>query len=275
MYLFIGGNRPSDTFKKVAMKASLISGYALLALSLCHAQTTTPAPPATTQTAPAPDLQKQLDRDERVLHDYANLARYRDDNAKLPPPAAGENRVVFMGDSITDGWGRNAGTTFFPGKPYVNRGISGQVTSQMLLRFRQDVIDLKPKAVVILAGTNDIGGNMGPAPNEVIEENLASMADLARANNIRIVLASLTPVCDYHQPQTAKRPPDRILAINAWIKSYAADHNIVFLDYYPSMIDDKGMFRAELTGDGLHPNATGYDTMGPLAEAAIQKALAQ
>jgi lysophospholipase L1-like esterase len=242
--------------------------------SLCLAQQT--APPAAVQTAPpsATNLQTQLERDERVLHDYGNLARYRDDDGKLPAPAAGENRVVFMGDSITDGWGRRVGV-FFSGKPYVYRGISGQVTSQMLLRFRQDVINLQPKVVVILAGTNDIGGNMGPASNEDIEANLASMVDLARANNIRVVLASLTPVCDYHQPQTAKRPPERLQAVNAWIRTYTDAHNIVFLDYYPHMIDDKGMLRAELTEDGLHPNAAGYEIMAPLAEAAIQKALAQ
>ncbi|HEX4750519.1 MAG TPA: SGNH/GDSL hydrolase family protein [Bryobacteraceae bacterium] len=256
------------------MKRTLLFALPFLAVSLCSGQTTAPAAAGTQQAPTPPDLQKQLDRDERVLHDYGNLARYRDDDAKLPPPAAGENRVVFMGDSITDNWGHKIGP-FFPGKPYVNRGISGQVTSQMLLRFRPDVINLQPKVVVILAGTNDIGGNMGPASDEMIEGNLASMADLARANNIKVVLASLTPVCDYHQPQTAKRPPDRILAINAWITKYAADHGIVVLNYFPHMIDDKGMFRAELTADGLHPNAAGYEIMAPLAEEAISKALQQ
>src|SRR5262249_16889067 len=146
-------------------------------------------------------------------------------------PAAGDNRVVFMGDSITDAWGRRAGTTFFSGKPYINRGISGQVTAQMLLRFYPDVIALKPKAVVILAGTNDIGSNIGPVPLETTEMNIAAMADWAHGDNIKVILASLTPVCDYHQPQTERRPPEKILALNRWLKDYAAQHHFVYLDY--------------------------------------------
>ena len=213
-----------------------------------------------------------MERDERLLHDYGDLARYHDEDLKVAPAAAGENRVVFMGDSITDFWGRRFGT-FFPGKPYVNRGISGQVTSQMLLRFRTDVINLKPKAVVILAGTNDIGGNLGPTTDDVIEGNLSSMVELAAVNNIRVVVASLLPVCDSLQPQTAKRPPSRIVAINDWLKSYTADHKIVYLDYYSHMVDEKGMLQSKLTGDCLHPNAAGYEIMTPLAEDAIQKAL--
>lgn len=252
------------------MTRTLTFLFCFLGAMNCGAQTT-PAP-AAPQTALANDLQSQFDRQQRVLHDYANLARYHDDDQKIAPPASGENRVVFMGDSITDGWHL---AQFFPGKPYVNRGISGQVTSQMLLRFRPDVIDLHPKVVLILAGTNDIGGNMGPTTNEAIESNLASMVDLARANNISVVMASITPVCDSHRPQTAKRPPQRILAVNEWMKRYATDHNLIYLDYYPHMIDDQGMLRSELTGDCLHPNSAGYDIMAPLAEEAIKKALTQ
>ncbi len=231
---------------------------------------TTPAPtPAEDETA---KLKVQIDRAQRVLKDWPNLARYREDNAKLPEPAAGEQRVVFMGDSITDGWGRAYGK-FFPGKPYVNRGISGQTTPQMLIRFRPDVLALKPKAVVILAGTNDIAGNTGPETLEDIEGNLTSMAELAKANGIRVVLSSVMPVCDYIRPQTAQRPPEKIVALNDWMEAYAAKNGFVYLDYYSAMLDDSNMFKRELTNDGLHPNAAGYDVMGPLAEQAIATAL--
>lgn len=222
----------------------------------------------------APPRVRMLDPLAKMINDYGNTARYAAENARVPPPAAGEDRVVFMGDSITDFWGRGIGT-FFPGKPYVNRGISGQVTPQMLLRFHQDVIALKPKAVVILAGTNDIGGNVGPIAIETTEDYLLSMIDMARANNIRVVLSSLMPVCDYIKPQTAQRPPDKILALNRWLKDYAEKNHYVYLDYFSATVDDKGMFRKELTHDGLHPNAAGYAVMSPLAEAAIAKALAQ
>jgi lysophospholipase L1-like esterase len=226
------------------------------------------------QQAAPPQIPWNLRSIYQLVNDYGNLARYVADNEKLPPPAAGEERVVFMGDSITDGWGRgNNGSTFFPGKPYVNRGISGQVTAQMLLRFYPDVIALKPKAVLILAGTNDIGGNIGPVPLSTIENNLIAMTDMARANGIKVILASLTPVCDYHRPQTAARPPEQINALNRWIKSYTEKNHLVYLDYFSSTVDDKGFFKAEITEDGLHPNAAGYKIMGPLAEKAIAEAL--
>jgi lysophospholipase L1-like esterase len=206
--------------------------------------------------------------------DWPNLARYHDDNAHLTSPAASENRVVFMGDSITDGWGRQYGQ-FFPGKPYVNRGISGQTTPQMLIRFRPDVIALKPRVVVFLAGTNDIAGNTGPMTLDAIEDNLTSMAELATANNIKVVLSSVMPVCNYIKPQTERRPPEKIIALNAWMKDYAARNGFVYLDYYSAMLDDKEMFRKELTYDGLHPNDAGYEVMAPLAEKAIAAALAK
>jgi lysophospholipase L1-like esterase len=220
------------------------------------------------------NLQMRLAQDERILQDWPNLARYREDNQKLEPAAPEEKRVVFMGDSITDAWGRTHGK-FFPGKPYVNRGISGQTTPQMLIRFRPDVIDLSPKAVVILAGTNDIAGNTGPETLAGIEGNLASMAQLAQANQIRVVLASVMPVCDCFVPQTAKRPPDKIVALNSWIKDYCDRNGFVYLDYYSAMADDKGMLKKNLTYDGLHPNDAGYELISPLASAAIAKALAQ
>ncbi|MDR3699029.1 MAG: SGNH/GDSL hydrolase family protein [Candidatus Sulfopaludibacter sp.] len=206
------------------------------------------------------------------LSDVANLRRYAAEDAKLAPPAAGEKRVVFLGDSITDFWGRRYGK-FFPGKPYVNRGISGQVTPQLLLRFRQDVIALDPRVVVILGGTNDIGGSLGPIDPEATRSNIMSMVDLARAHHIAVVLSSLTPVCDYIGPQTGKRPMEKLKAMNDWLRQYTSQNGIVYLDYWTAMLDEHGMLRKELTWDGLHPNVAGYEAMGPLAEKAIATAL--
>jgi lysophospholipase L1-like esterase len=249
----------------------LIALVFLSGSALAWAQAPAAAPPASNDGSSK--LQTQLTKDEAILKDWPDLARYRDENAKVQPPAAGEARVVFMGDSITDSWGRNYGQ-FFPGKPYLNRGISGQTTPQMLVRFRPDVINLQPKAVVILAGTNDISGNTGPESLEDIQNNLQSMVDLARANGIKVVMASVMPVCDYIRPQTARRPPEKIVALNQWIQTYASKNGIVYLDYYSAMLDDKKMLKQDLTYDGLHPNAAGYAVMGPLAQQAIDKALA-
>jgi len=249
---------------------------------LAQAQTSQPpaCQPTAQSTTVAQDssdvskLRSDLKMAQNKLKDWPNLGRYRDADAQVQPPAPGENRVVFMGDSITDGWGHND-SRFFPGKPYINRGISGQTTPQMLIRFQPDVIALKPKVVVILAGTNDIAGNTGPSTLEAIENNLTSMAELAKVNGIRVVLASLLPVCDYIKPQTARRPPEQIVAVNDWMKDYAAKNALVYLDYYSSLLDDKKMFKQELTRDGLHPNDAGYQVMGPLAEKAIGVALRQ
>ena len=191
----------------------------------------------------------------------------------LGPPAAGENRVVFFGDSITDIWKLE---NYFPNKPYVNRGIGGQTTPQMLVRFRQDVIDLRPKVVVILAGTNDIAGNTGPMRNDDIEANYASLAELARAHGIHVVYSSVLPVHNYTEQSKdffAQRPQGRILELNTWLKDYCARNSIVYLDYFSALVDDKGMLKKDLADDGLHPNDAGYKIMAPLAEAAIQKAL--
>jgi len=236
---------------------------------------TQPSAPATTCPEMATALTTLIARDVR-MRDWAEMARYRDANKTLPAPSSSEARVVFMGDSITDGWQQPRYGGFFPGKPYVDRGISGQTTPQMLVRFRRDVIDLGAKAVVILAGTNDIAGNTGPMTNEEIQGNLASMGELAHAHNMKVVLSSITPVSEYHvrgTPQTTTRPMERIKAMNEWMKSYAASHGDTYLDYFSAMIDDKGLMRAELTEDDLHPNAKGYAIMGPLAEAAIARAL--
>jgi lysophospholipase L1-like esterase len=205
--------------------------------------------------------------------DYGQLARYHEDNTKLGPPAAGETRVVFFGDSITDIWKL---PDYFPGKPYVNRGIGGQTTPQMLVRFRQDVIDLQPKVVVILAGTNDIAGNTGPMRNEDIETNYASFAELASAHGIRVVYASILPVHNYTEKSKdffAQRPMSRILELNSWLKDYCAKNKVVYLDYFSAVVDDKGLLKKDLADDGLHPNDAGYKIMAPLAEDAIQKAM--
>jgi lysophospholipase L1-like esterase len=204
--------------------------------------------------------------------DWPALNRYRADNAKVAPPASGEQRVVFMGDSITDFWGRRAGK-FFPGKPYINRGISGQTTPQMLIRFTPDVIALQPKAVVILAGTNDIAGNTGPSTLAMIEDNLAAMTTLAQAHGIKVILASVMPTCDYIRNQSDRRPNSKIIELNNWIKEYTAQHNATYLDYFTPMLDDKGFLKQELTGDGLHPNDAGYDLIMPIAQKTIDSVL--
>jgi lysophospholipase L1-like esterase len=217
-------------------------------------------------------------RNDVRLRDWPNLARYREQNRQLAPAAEGPPRVVFMGDSITDVWPQPRFGTFFAGKPYVGRGISGQTTPQMLVRFRPDVLDLKPSVVLILAGTNDIAGNTGPLSNEEIQGNIASMAVLAKAHGVRVVLSSILPVSAYHTsptgiPQTTSRPMARIRSINDWMKKHAADEKHTYLDYFSAMIDASGHLREELSADDLHPNAKGYAIMGPLAEAAIQQAL--
>ena len=242
----------------------------LAASSLAQQSTPTPAIPP----SGFPGLDHyRASRIAIFTDDFGELGRYRDANAALAAPAAGENRVVFFGDSITDIWNV---PDYFPGKPYVNRGIGGQTTPQMLVRFRQDVLDLHPKVVVILAGTNDIAGNTGPMRNEDIEANYRSMAELARAHGIRVVFSSVMPVHNYTDSSKelfAQRPPARILALNEWLKKYCAENKILYLDYFSAVVDDKGLLKKELADDGLHPNAAGYKIMAPLAEAAIAKAL--
>jgi lysophospholipase L1-like esterase len=275
------------------MEKLFLAGVVLLFSStFCMAQQPTPAPaPATAMQEPTaaavdckdlPQISADLESANKRLQDWANLGRYREFNTQLAPPAKGEDRVVFMGDSITDGWSNPQFGGFFPGKPYVNRGISGQTTPQMLLRFRPDVIALQPSVVVILAGTNDIAGNTGPMTLEEIEANLASMAELAKAHGIRVVLSSVMPVSDVLPRakggvllQTTKRPPEKIMTLNQWIKKYAGENGYIYLDYYSATLDSKGALKTELTYDGLHPNAQGYAAMAPLAEKAIQQALQQ
>jgi lysophospholipase L1-like esterase len=239
----------------------------------------TQAPPADPTCPDMAAALQALMRNDVRLRDFAAVGRYRDANRTLEAPSAAQPRVVFMGDSITDAWPQpRFASTFFPGKPYVGRGISGQTTPQMLVRFRPDVIDLKPKAVVILAGTNDIAGNTGAMTDEDIQRNLMSMAELAKANNIKVVLSSILPTSAYHTPergvpQTTSRPMARIRALNDWMKKYAAANGHVYLDYFSAMIDDTGVMKTELTADDLHPNLAGYAIMMPLAQAAIDRAL--
>jgi lysophospholipase L1-like esterase len=208
---------------------------------------------------------------DRLRTDWAYLERYRADNAALGLPRPGESRVVFMGNSITEGWAKYF-AAMFPGKPYVGRGISGQTTPQMLVRFRQDVIALKPAVVVILGGTNDIAGNTGPSTLEMIEDNLASMTELARANGIAVVLSSVLPVYDYPW-KPGLEPAPKIVALNAWMKQYASTHGAVYLDYHSAMADARQGMKADLASDGVHPTEAGYRVMAPLAERAIAEVL--
>ena len=248
----------------------------LLLVPFGSAQTSQPAQPAQTKAlqfpaaAPIP-TPAQIDQMEQILQDWPELARYRAANAALPSPASGENRVVFMGDSITDAWGTR-GQPFFPGKPYINRGISGQTTTQMLVRFWPDVIALQPKVVLILAGTNDIAGNTGPSTPEMTEDNLMAMADLATANHIRVVLSSILPAASFPW-RPGIDPVDQIRTLNSWIRDYCARKGYVYVDYYSAMVNPKFGMKKSLTIDGVHPNQAGYDVMAPLAEKAISEAL--
>lgn len=212
-----------------------------------------------------------LRKAQGTLQDWPNLARYEAADQELAATPV-KDRVVFLGDSITDAWGRQQGSEFFPGKPYVNRGISGQTTPQMLIRFEQDVVSLKPAIVVILAGTNDIAGNTGPTTNTQIEDNFRSMIAIAKQNQIKVVLASVTPAFSYPW-RPAIDPVKRIVALNAWIKQEAAEQGLVYLDYFSAMADSHDGMKPELTVDGVHPNAAGYRVMAPLAERAIGEAL--
>jgi lysophospholipase L1-like esterase len=226
-----------------------------------------------TQMMPRVERPDEAEVMHAKLVDWPQLGRYRIDNAALEPAPLGEQRVVFYGDSVTDFWGRREDTgEFFPGKPYINRGISGQTTAQMVLRFRQDVIDLHPAAAVILAGTDDIAGNTGPMTAEMTEDNFRSMVELAKANGIRVILASLTPTSDYPW-RRGLAPGAKIKVLNDWLQGYCADRSLTYLDYYSSMANATGGMKPGISFDGLHPNAKGYAIMTPLAQAAIDKTL--
>src|SRR4051812_29933715 len=247
----------------------IVAGCLLSVLAL--AASVAAQPPSESRSAAA--LEQELARYRHMLSDWAGLTRYGSENSELPPPAPGEQRVVFLGDQITELWGQGA-AKFFPGKPYVNRGIIGQTTAQMLVRFRQDVIALKPRVVVIHGGTNDLTGVLGPGTEGTVGDSIASMTELAKANGIRVVLASVTPVCDCFKEQTLVRPQGKIIGLNGWIREFAARSGAVYLNYYAGLADGRD-FRATLTRDGVLPNDAGYAVMAPLAEQAIASALAQ
>lgn len=206
-----------------------------------------------------------------VAQDWANLKMFQEANKQIETPAPDENRIVFMGNSITIGW-LNSRPEFFEGKPYINRGISGQTTPQMLIRFRQDVIDLNPKAVVILAGTNDIAGNTGPSSLEMIMDNMKGMAEMAHANGIKVILSSTLPAYDYPW-KPGMKPAGKIIALNKMIQEYAKDNDYIYLDYFSEMVDERNGLPKKYAEDEVHPTVEGYKVMEPLVEKAIQKAL--
>ncbi len=244
----------------------------LLVLAACESAKPA-AGDASGATPPATDseMARQRAADSAFRNDYANFARYRDSNAALPAPKAGEQRVVFMGNSITEGWVKYF-PTMFAGKPYIGRGIGGQTTPQMLVRFHADVVALKPAVVVILGGTNDIAGNTGPSTNEMIEDNIEAMTNIAQANGIKVVLSSILPVFDYPW-RKGLTPAPRIVAVNSWMKAYAARVGATYLDYHSAMKDERDGLKAGLGDDGVHPNEAGYRIMATLADSAIAAAL--
>lgn len=247
----------------------VLAGFVLITGGLAAQQV--PAPPSAAPSA----IDRQMERMQATLNDFGGLNRYASENATLTPPARGVQRVVFFGDSITDNWGRmkNAGE-FFPGKPYVNRGISGQTTPQMLIRFQQDVVDLHPAAVVILAGTNDLAQNTGPESSDTIHNNFRSMVTLAKAAHIRVVLASVLPA-DRFPWHPEQRPANDIRGLNLWLEQFAREQKLVFLNYYPALATPEGAMIPELAMDqAVHPNTDGYARMQPLAEAAVARSLA-
>ncbi len=247
---------------------------ALLAVSTAACAQQQPTMSASTPPTATDSLTpQQIERMRKELEDWPNLARYRADNVTLGEPALGEQRVVFLGDSITDYWGRKRGK-FFPGKSYVNRGISGQTTPQMLDRFQQDVLHLHPAVVVILGGINDIAGNTGPEPLSAIEDNFRSMVALAKSAHVRVVLCSVLPA-SFFPWRAGLAPAEDVRSLNRWLESFAGQENLIFLNYYSALVNDAGGLKPELASDkAVHPNDAGYAIMEPLAERAIEAALA-
>lgn len=252
----------------------LVSGIGLVAVRAQEPGNLaeTKAPPVAQVAPKHPDNDYWRKHDQQMLTDFPWLEKFKEADLKLGPPAAGEKRVVFMGDSITEGWHFDKPGGAFAEKPYINRGISGQTTPQMVLRFHQDVVNLQPKVVVILAGTNDIAGNTGPMTLEETENNLAAMAEMAAANHIRVVFCSVLPAFDYPW-QPGLTPAPKIDQINAWLQKYAAEHKDVYVDYHSAMKDERDGLPAKLSHDGVHPTQAGYDIMAPLVEVGIAKAM--
>jgi lysophospholipase L1-like esterase len=240
----------------------------LLATAVLLVQASPPSEPTPAQ------LEQELTAYRRLLLDWASLTRYGSDNSELKPPKPGENRVVFLGSELTERWGEGK-AQFFPGKPYLNRGILRQTSPQLLVRFRQDVIALKPAVVVIETGTNDIASVTGPSPEGTIAENIESMVELAKVHGIKVVLASVPPICDCTSiKQSLRRPPGKIIGLNGWIKNYAEKNGHVYLDYYTALVQGRNL-KKDLTDDGFLLNDAAYELMAPLAEKAIAQALAK
>jgi lysophospholipase L1-like esterase len=248
-----------------AMRA-LLSSAVIWSLMMTGLSAQTPS-----ESARITELEQQVARYLRLLGDWGGLTKYGSADAELGPPAPGERRVVFIGDDITEAW--NSGGRFFPGKGYLNRGIARQTTAQMLVRFRQDVIALQPAVVVIQGGTNDVAGIGGPGTRGTLSDNLMSMTELAHASGIRVVIASILPICDCGRSQTSIRSPVRIADFNEWIRTYAASSGAIYLDYYAALAEGR-TFKAALTSDGFLPNDAGYQVMTVLAEQAVTAALA-
>jgi lysophospholipase L1-like esterase len=257
--------------RKIIRMLLLLAVGQQLFVQVAEAQVSTPG--TATQGKTLEQMQKEYQDWTRVRDDWPNFARYHADNAALAAPAAGENRVVFMGNSITDGW-INASPEFFSSNHYVDRGIGGQTTPQMLVRFRADVVALKPKVVVMLCGINDIAGNTGPSTLEMIEDNIASMTEIAKANNIKVILSSVLPAYDFPW-RPGLEPAGKVIALNTWIKSYAAKAKVNYLDYFSSLKDDRNGMQARYSKDGVHPNKLGYSVMEPLAKKAIDQVLSK
>jgi lysophospholipase L1-like esterase len=246
-----------------------IRAFAFVAILTTTAAAQQTTPPPTSAAAPKPPAKVRPQ-----LNEITQFSRFAADNEALGPPAAGTRRVVFYGDSLTDNWGRKYGQ-FFPGKPYVNRGISGQTTPQMLLRFQQDVVHLQPAAVLILAGVNDFAENTGPITDAQLQDNFRSMVAIAKQNHIRVILASCLPASSFPWHKGIN-PAERIKVLNAWLQKFSAEQHLTYLDYYTHMVAPDGGIQPDLAIDqAVHPNDAGYAIMQPLAEAAIAKSLAQ
>ncbi len=257
--------------KRLELKTSLLISFLLVSGTFLEAQQTSDSNTGRPARSPEQIAAEQKAREEKTRNDWANLSRYREDNIRLGDPSSGEKRVVFMGNSITEGW-KNTVPDFFNDRPYICRGISGQTTPQMLLRFRPDVINLKPAVVVILAGTNDIAGNTGPSTQAMIEDNIKSMVELARTNGIRVVLCSVLPAYDFGW-RPGVEPAAKIVALNEWIRKYAGDQKIPYVDYFTPMADERQGLKNVYSGDGVHPNKEGYQLMTPLVEKGIAEAM--
>jgi len=227
--------------------------------------------PAAAAAGSQPGVEEQLAELQKRMQDWAQLGYYRDRDSALPPPAAGQQRVVFLGDSITAIWG-DPGNKFFPGKPYVNRGINGQTTAQMVLRFHQDVVDLHPKAVVIVGGTNDIAGNAGAMTPEETLDDFRAMVEMARENGIKVVIGSVPPAKAFFWNKSIE-PAPKIKSLNEGLEAWCRRRGIVWVDYYSALADEKGGMKPGLSLDGVHPTPAGFAVMAPLAEAGIEKAL--